>query len=935
MNLPLNLDNQPLFQQAMALQQSGRLAEAAGALQTLLQDFPNHCQLLITLGLTLLKCGHFADSAHYLEQAARLDPNQPQTCLYLGIALMRLQRFEAALASYEQAIALKADYADAYCNKGNVLIELKQFEAALQSFETAIAIQPGMVLAYFNRGNLLRDLKQPDRAVDSYEQTIALNPNFAPAYCNLGSVLRELQRPQQALHCYDRLIALQSQDANAFFNRGNVLQDLKRYEEAMLSYRQAVQLKPDLADAYYNWGNILKNLQRFEEALTCYNQAIAANPAAGEFFGNKGLVLQELSRFTEALQSYDQALAINPEDTDALCNRGIALQKLHRYGEALDSFDLSIAINPDCAEFFNNRGNVLQDLKRFPEALSNYRQAIRLNPKFAAAYNNCATVLKHLHYLEEALSCYDQALAIDALFLEAYCNRSSILQDLNRDNEALLDCNQAIAIKADCADAYKLRGVILDKFRQFEDAYKNYEHALAINPNLEFVAGLCLFCKLMLCDWKLTEPKIAELTAKIEQDFKVTTPFNLLPISDDPALQRKAAEIWTQEKYPAKAVLPILSSYPQHKRIRIGYFSEDFRNHPVAMLSAPLYEMHDRNHFEVFGFFFGVKKDEMTSRLEKYFDHFIDIQNLSDIQAAELARTLEIDIAVDLGGHTGNCRNDIFAVRAAPLQVSYLGYAGTLGADYMDYLIADKIVIPEGFQQFYTEKIAHLPNSFMVNDSRRPIADTLFNRRDFDLPESGFVFCSFNNTYKFNPPVFHSWMRILANVPDSVLWLSVDNSIAADHLRQEAVLQGISGDRLIFAQRLPDIEDHLARQRLADLFLDTLPYNAHTTACDALWAGLPVLTCAGKSFAGRVAASVLTAVELPELITSSLPEYEALAVELATHPEKLAALKAKLAANRLTTALFDTPLFIQNIEAAYRQMYQNHKAGLAPEHIFV
>ncbi len=795
---PSVLENQPLFQQAMALSLAGRQAEAANILQTLLSRFPDNYQLLSSLGLILLKIGYFTESVQYLERAIAIDASQPQNYLFLGIGMSRLQRYEAALASYDQAIAIQADYADAYCNRGNVLTELKRFEEALQSFNTAIAIKPDMILAYFNRGNLFKDLNRFNEAISCYEQVIALKPDFAEVYCNLGSVYRELERYDEALLTFDKALILRNSDANVFFNRGNVLQDLKRYQEAMLCYQQALQLKPDLADAYNNWGYSLKSLRRFAEALACYDQAIAVNPGCYEAFYNRALIL-------------------------------------------------------------------LQDIKVF--------------------------------------------------------------------DEALLSCNQAIALKADYAEAYVCRGMILMEMKQYGDAYHSFHQALAINPDMDFVAGQALFSKLMLCDWQNLDQEIAGLIAKVEGDFKASSPMIFHAVSDDPALQLKVAKIWVREKFPGNPVLPVISPHPEHQRIRIGYFSSDFRHHPVALLTAQLYEMHDRQDFEVFGFSSSIFKDAVTARLEKAFDQFIDIQNLSDIEAAELARKLEIDIAVDLGGHTGENRNGIFAMRAAPVQVSYIGFLGSIGAEYMDYLLADNCLIPEQARQHYSEKIAYLP-SYQVNDSLREIADVKFSRDQLGLPAEGFVFCCFNNTYKLNLKLFSCWMRIIAKVPGSVLWLNLENDTVKQNLQLAAVKNSVNPERLIFAQRLP-LPEYLARYQAADLFLDTLPYNAGTTGSDALWAGLPVLTCAGAAFAGRMAASLLTAIGLPELISYSLAEYEALAIELACDSEKITSIKAKLAANRLNTGLFDTQAFTKNIEAVYRQMHQNYRAGFAPEHIFI
>ena len=449
---------------------------------------------------------------------------------------------------------------------------------------------------------------------------------------------------------------------------------------------------------------------------------------------------------------------------------------------------------------------------------------------------------------------------------------------------------------------------------------------------MNFLYGQRLHVKMQICDWCGIETEFALLAEKIQAGEKISPPFELLGISGSAQLQRKAAEVWIANKFPAMNVLPKISRYPEHGKIRVGYFSADFRCHPVAFLTAELFEKHDRSIFEITAFAFGSdRKDEMRSRLELAFDHFVDVRNLSDKEVAQLSRNMEIDIAVDLGGHTINSRPGIFAMRAAPLQVSYIGYLGTMGADYMDYLIADPVIVPEQAQQHYVEKIVYLP-SYQANDSKRRIADTIFTREQLGLPEKGFVFCSFNNSFKITPESFSSWMRILNAVENSVLLLLADNESVERNLKNAAVLRDVAADRLIFGKRM-SLPDYLARYRTADLFLDTRPYNAGTTASDALWAGLPVLTCMGEAFASRVAASLLTAIGLPELITTTQQQYEALAIELATHSIKLAAIKEKLAQNRLTTPLFDIQLFTDNIENAYIQMYQRYRASLPLKHI--
>jgi predicted O-linked N-acetylglucosamine transferase (SPINDLY family) len=446
---------------------------------------------------------------------------------------------------------------------------------------------------------------------------------------------------------------------------------------------------------------------------------------------------------------------------------------------------------------------------------------------------------------------------------------------------------------------------------------------------------MILHIKMKVSDFPNVESQFAQVSEEILRGAKVSVPFPILAISSSLEVQRKAAEIWVSNRHPVRAALPPLIKRARHGKIRLGYFSAGFRNDPTSYLIADLIEKHDRSNFEIIAFSFGPdQKDKMRSRMEAAFDQFIDVRNQSCRYSTILSRNMEIDIAIDLGGFTAFSRTDIFALRAAPIQVSYLGYPGTMGADFIDYIIADRIVVPEDSKRHYCEKIVYLPNSYQVNDTKRSISDKTFTRAELGLPPMGFVFCCFNNNYKITPRIFDRWMRILKQVKGSVLWLFEGNEKAAGNLRKEALARGVNAERLIFAKRLP-LDEHLARHCSADLFLDTLPYNAHTTASDALWAGLPVLTCLGETFAGRVAASLLNAIHLPELITTTPEAYETLAIELAANADRLAEIKHKLAKNRLTTPLFDTNLFTKHIEAAYAAMYERYHADLAPSHIYV
>lgn len=616
----------------------------------------------------------------------------------------------------------------------------------------------------------------------------------------------------------------------------------------------------------------------------------------------QGHALHQKGQFAQAQALYLQVLAVQPQHFDALHLLGATALQTGRPAEAIQWFDQAIAVNSNDAGVYSNRGAALQALQQYQAAIENLDHAIALNPSLADAHSNRGVCLQALKQQVAALESWDRAIALRPQYTDAYYNRGQALLELKRYQEAVNDFDRAISLGAE--------GV--------------------------FIYGSRLHAKAHMCDWKNADHQLKDLERRVDRSEKAANGFSSLSLFDSSMLQYKIAKIWAQSEHP---FLPELGTIPEHKaskKIRIGYYSSDFRDHPVAHVIAELFELQDRKRFELIAFSYGPDSDHpVRHRLMRAFDEFIDVRNISDKDVAQLARSKGIDIAVDLNGLTGHNRFGIFSYRAAPVQVCYLGYPGTVGADYMDYLVADKTVIPEKFQPHYSGKIAYLPHCYQVNDRQKIISDRVFTREELGLPPTGFVFCCFNNNYKIRPQTFDSWMRILHQVPGSVLWLAQDNAIAPQNLRKEANARGIDANRLIFAQRVPLVEDYLARNRVADLFIDTLPYNAHSTASDALWAGLPVLTCMGESFASRVAASLLKAIDLPELITTTQANFEAFAVELALNPTKLKGIRQKLERNRLTTPLFDSALFTRHLENAYEQMMQRYYQHLPPEHITV
>jgi predicted O-linked N-acetylglucosamine transferase (SPINDLY family) len=556
------------------------------------------------------------------------------------------------------------------------------------------------------------------------------------------------------------------------------------------------------------------------------------------------------------------------------------------------------------------------------EAIEYLRRSVKLSPNDASVHFNLAKAFSDAQLDGESVRHHMRATELDSLNPDGWVNYGKSLDHLRRPDEALICYDKAIELKPDMAEPWFNRGKILSDLKRYEEALDSYEKAYAIRPNESFLLGILLHHQMLICRWDGLDELYRVIQEGLLRGEKVAEPFGFQAISDSEEDLRRCAEIFSNDFYPAKPSHTPLIPQPKKEKIRIAYVCGEFRAQATSVLMTGLYEMHNKDIFEIYAFDNGWDDgSKLRERINKSFTQIIDITAMTDMEVANTVSQLQIDILVNLNGFFGKARQGIFALRAAPIQVNYLGFPGTLGASYMDYIIADGIVLPKSSEQFYVEKVIALPDSYQANDHNREISSKIFNRVDEGLPETGFVFCCFNNNYKITPTTFDSWMRILTAVEGSILWLIEDNPYAVINLKKEAEERGVAGDRLIFAKRLP-LTEHLARHHLANLFLDTLPYNAHTTASDALWAGVPILTCMGKTFPGRVGASLLHALDLPELITYSTEEYEAQAVKLALNTDQIEVIKNKLAENTLTQPLFDSRLFARNIEDAYLNMYQ-------------
>jgi protein O-GlcNAc transferase len=921
-----------LFAEGVALHRAGRLADAEALYRRALESDQAHFEARHHLGIVHYQRGEHIAAIRQIDAALQLNPDVAAAHNNRGVALAALLRGEEALASYDRAIALAPGYVDAWINRGNALKELGRFELALASYDKAIALAPSQAIALAKRGNVLQGLQRFEDAVESYDRAIALKPEYSEAHNNRGSALVQLGRLGEGVASFERAIGLRPDDVTALRNLGEALARLERLEEAVASYDRVIAIDPDSADAFNDRGVALSQLGRLGEAIESYDRAIALKPENVEALCNRGNALHELERFAEAVASYDRAIALKADYADAHCNRGNALSALKRFDEALASFEGAIALAPDHTEALNNCGNALYALRRLDEALASYDKAIAHRRDYADALNNRGNALRELKRFDEALTSYAEAISLKPEHAEYHNNRAIMLAELKRFDEALASYDRAIALKSDYAEAYSNRGYALRDCRRYDAALASFARALELKPEFEYLRGTSLHAKMHVCDWSEFDRECAAVLAGVDNGRPAALPFQLLAIPATPEQQLRCTRIYSTDKYQAARTPLWRGERYAHGRIRVAYLSADLREHPITALTAGMFERHDRARFETVAISFKFDgHHQIRDRLSASFDRFIDAQGMSDREVAALVRELEIDIAVDLSGYTEGCRPQVFAQRPAPVQVNYLGFAGTLGQSHWDYIIADEFVIPERGQASYAEKVVYLPDCFMANDCGRSISARTPTRSEAGLAETGFVFCCFNNVFKVTPDVFEIWMRLLAGVPGSVLWLSAANGSAVANLRHEAELRGVASDRLVFAPRVPLNEDHLARLRLADLFLDTQPYNAHTTAADALWAGVPVLTCRGSTFASRVAGSLLAAIGLPELITRSRAEYEMLALRLARDPEQLAALRQKLARNRDVFPLFDTGRFTRHIEAAYATMWERTQRGEPPQ----
>jgi protein O-GlcNAc transferase len=788
----------------------------------------------------------------------------------------------------------------------------------------------------FNTAFNFQQKGQMDNAVQFYLKILESNSQHADAAHNLGIIYAQARQFDQAVKYFK--IAVTSDPQNCMFlcNLATALNDLGQTSESILYFEKAKILNPLAAEVYYNLGNAYQKLGMLDKSIECYKKTTELNPNWFEAYLNCGNSFDGLGKLDEALDCYEKIITINPYYAAAYVNKGNILMKLNRTEEAVKFYEVANKLGVNNVESYLISAEMMMKKGEYKKAIEMCQNGVRVNPYDHRFYFFLGMNYFHIRDLNLGVESFKKAIGIKADYADAYnglalCFAKALYYNEAQENfaKALQYAPDLFIARVNAADTYYAAGDIVSALKEFQ----KLEH------NLQPL-GLMQFFKARLVDWSSYDDDYKIFIESLNRPRflgSMEDPWHIQRITDDLEVSKRVAQNFNKQGV-VEQLKTDFKDRPKNKKIKIGYFSSDFREHAVTHLTLELFRLRSKDKFETYAFGFGKQhaaSPELRAKIESSFDRYIDINQLNDIDAVKLARELNIDVAFDLSGITSDARPAIFSNRAAPIQINYLGFTSTLGTDYHDYIIADPVVIPLESREFYTEKVVHLP-CVMPFDTTHTLSDIKFTREEQGLPKEGFIFCSFNQHFKINPETFDIWMRVLKRVPGSYLWISQPyEAQAIPNLKKEAASRGIDTDRIIFASRIREINKHLARIALADLFLDTFPYNAHTSAIDTLWAGLPIVTRMGRSFASRLAGSLLKSVGLDDLVTDNVKDYEELAVKLALNPQILKKYRNLLQKNRSTHRLFNTKLYNRNYEKAIEQMYQRHISGLSPDHIVV
>lgn len=932
--------------------------------------------------------GRYKDAHITCEQIYQTDAYRTDVLLLMGAVHFQLRNYSECIFYNQQAIRIDPNFAEAYGNLGNALKELRDLERAIQFYLKAIKLKPRYPDAYNNLASAHMQLGQTKQAIETYQMALILNPNLVEAHSNLGNLYKAQGKLEDAKRCYLEAIKIKPSFAIAWSNLAGVFKDLEDFTTAIAYYQEAIRLSPEFADAHSNLGNALKAAGKHDEAKASYKEAIRLRPDFAIAHGNLAACFSDDGDMDMAIRTYKHAIQLEPNFPDAYNNLGNAYREIGRLEDSIHCYRTALSLKPDHPHAYNNLGNSLKDKGLIKEAIHCYMTSCRLMPRFAPAHCNLASILKEQGKVDQAIAHYQEALRIDPKFADAYVNMGHAYKDLGKLDDAIKCYSTAIRINPTFADAYSgLASAYKDGGRP-DDAITCYRKALSLKPEFPEATAQLVHSLALVCDWEgraeqhhkllsLLSKQVASASGvggagagedadekKEETEIKkvehgasagavLTSSFPGVPcvqplhahaFSLSSSEMRALAEVFARRAQLSVTLLDMApfrfrAKRPQ-QRLRIGYVSSDFGNHPVSHLTQSIFRLHDPELFEIFCYALsGDDQSHWRRSIESSAEHFKDISRLTAGDSARLIYGDGIHVLINLNGYTKGARTELFALKPAPIQVQFLGYPGTLGADYIPYMIADQITVPTALREGYSEKVVYMPHSYIPTDHKQSARDVLDpdkcpTRGDYGVPEDKFVFCNFGQLWKITPEVFDVWMKILQRVPSSVLWLLRFPPRGEENLLAEAKKRGVAEHRIVFTDVAPK-EEHLRRGYLGDLYLDTPNCNAYTTGADVLWAGTPMVTLPGERMASRVGASLLAAAGVPELVVRSMEEYEELAVAVALDMDKLWEVRRKLEDARLTCALFDTKRWVKNLELGFKMMWSRHEMGLPPADIEV
>lgn len=838
-----------------------------------------------------------------------------------------------AIKIYEEIIKKDSKSFESKHALGVIYLKLKDYDKAIFWTKKALEIEPKNHAIYNNLGAIYLILGKLYDAINFFSEALRLKPDYAQAYNSLGIIYKKLENYEEAIKNFNNAIKYQPDYAEAYLGLGTVLIDKKEFLLSEDYFNKALKLKPNYAEAYLRLGNLKLKLKKYDEAINYCNRALKISPSFVEAYLTMSSIYLELKKYTEAIDICKKVLKIKPDYAEAYNDMAIIYKSMKKYQISVDYFNKSIELKNDYAEAYNNLGITYKDLEKYEKGITCCEKSIKIKPNYAQAYLNLGVLNLSLKKYDKCIKYFNKAIEIKPNYSEAYNNRGVLYLDLKNYDQSLKDFTKAIKINSEYAEAYYNRSVYYAENKKHNLAIRDIYEALRLEPDNSSRYGHLLGCKNEICEWSDLKSILSIITKKILEDNYIEFPvFTLLNHSDNLDTIQKLVDF----DIGSQTFFSPLIKKNKNKKIKIGYFSGDFKQHPVGNIISKIFNTHDKNKFEIYGFSSNPKhniEDELTKKILVSVDKFFDLTTLTDEQILNNTKDYDLDIAIDLAGHTAHGRSRLFKKRIAPIQINFLGYPGTTGK-YNDYIIADKNIIPEMNKKYYFEKIIYMPNFFLPNNNERNEKNDEISKKNFNIPERNFVFACFNNCTKINPFIFNCWMRILKKVNNSVILFIEFNKYAKENLIIEASKRNVNPSRLIFCP-LVDFNKRLSRYKLCDLFLDTFPYTAHSTANECLWSGTPLLTLVGESFQSRVSFSLLKQLEIKELVAHNIEDYEKKAITLASNDLQLNKVRNKLHESLKNTTLFNMDIYVKNLEKGYIEIFKNYEENIKFKDIYI